>query len=80
MRKACEALAAADLRPLLPQIKARTLVVCGNEDVPDFLEAARLLEREIAGARLVWLSPARHASPLEQPEQFVEQLGAFLRG
>ena len=77
--KACEALAAADLRDLLARIKARTMVVCGSEDVPDFLDAARLLEREIAGARLVWLSPARHASPLEQPKQFVAQLTEFLR-
>jgi pimeloyl-ACP methyl ester carboxylesterase len=53
--------------------------VCGTEDVPDFLEAARYLEREIADARLAWLSPARHASPLEQPEQFAAQVRAFLK-
>jgi 3-oxoadipate enol-lactonase len=77
--KACEALAVADLRPVLKDIKAPTLVVCGTEDVPDFLEAARYLEREIADARLAWLSPARHASPLEQPEQFAAQVRAFLK-
>lgn len=77
--RACEALAAADLRPLLARIKAPTLVVCGDEDVPDFLVAARDLERDIAGARLVWLKPARHCSPLEQPQQFIEALRGFLR-
>jgi 3-oxoadipate enol-lactonase len=75
---ACEALAAADLRPLLPRIDARTLVVCGSDDVPDFQEAARFLEREIANAKLEWLSPARHAAPLQQPEQFADALRAFL--
>jgi pimeloyl-ACP methyl ester carboxylesterase len=77
--KACEALAAADLRMLLPDIEAPTLVVCGNEDVPDFLLAAQSFVRVIPNARLAWLAPARHAAPLEQPEQFIEALTAFLR-
>jgi 3-oxoadipate enol-lactonase len=78
--KACEALAAADLRMLLADIEAPTLVVCGDEDVPDFLLAAQSFVRVIPDARLAWLSPARHASPLEQSEKFIEALGAFLRG
>lgn len=77
--KACEALAAADLRMLLPQIEAPTLIVCGDEDVPDFLLAAQSFVRVLPDARLVWLSPARHASPLEQSQKFVEALEAFLR-
>ncbi|HET9904589.1 MAG TPA: alpha/beta fold hydrolase [Xanthobacteraceae bacterium] len=77
--KACEALARADLRALLPDIAAPTLVVCGTEDVPDFLLAAQSFVRVIPDARLAWLAPARHASPLEQPEQFIEALGTFLR-
>jgi 3-oxoadipate enol-lactonase len=77
--KACEALAAADLRMLLPEIVAPTLVVCGTQDVPDFLLAAQSFVRVIPHAQLAWLSPARHASPLEQPEQFIEALDAFLR-
>lgn len=76
---ACEALAQADLRPILANIKARTLVVCGTEDVPDFLLAAESFVQMIPQAQLAWLSPARHASPLEQPEQFIEALSAFLR-
>jgi 3-oxoadipate enol-lactonase len=77
--KACEALAEADLRMLLPDIEAPTLVVCGTEDVPDFLLAAQSFVRVIPNAQLAWLSPARHASPLEQPDQFIEALGTFLR-
>jgi len=77
--KACEALAAADLRMLLPDIEAPTLVVCGSEDVPEFVMAARAFARVIPDVRLAWLSPARHASVLEQPEQFATALGEFLR-
>ena len=75
---ACEALAAADLRPLAPRIAAATLVVCGDREVPPFLDSARWLEANIRGARLEWMSPARHASPLQQPEQFVRAASAFL--
>ena len=43
---ACEALAAADLRPLAAKIAAPTLVVCGDDDIPSFLDAARWLDRQ----------------------------------
>lgn len=75
---ACEALAAADLRPLAPRIAAATLVICGEQEIPAFRDAARWLEANVRGARLQWLSPARHASPLQQPEAFVRAAGAFL--
>jgi 3-oxoadipate enol-lactonase len=75
---ACETLARADLRELTPTIKAPTLVVCGTEDIPDFQEAARWMAKAIPNARLEWLSPARHASPLEQPEAFGKMLRSFL--
>jgi 3-oxoadipate enol-lactonase len=75
---ACEALAAADLRPLTPSISAPTLIVCGDQEMPPFLDAARWLEANIRGARLQWLSPARHASVLQQPEAFVRAASKFL--
>lgn len=75
---ACEALAAADLRPLIPRITAPTMVVCGTEDIPEFIEAANWLHDTIAGSRLEWLSPARHASILEQSESFVSLCREFL--
>src|ERR1700722_16087122 len=75
---ACEALAAGDLRPILRSIAAPTLVVCGREDLPSFIEAAHLLSREIEKAELLWLDPARHASILEQPEDFISALLPFL--
>jgi len=75
---ACEALAAADLRPILGSIAAPTLVVCGREDLPSFIDAAHLLSREIGKAELLWLEPARHASILEQPQDFLAALLPFL--
>lgn len=75
---ACEALAAADLRPLTPRIASPTLVICGQQEIPPFLDAARWLEANIRGAQLQWLSPARHASVLQQPEAFVRAASAFL--
>jgi 3-oxoadipate enol-lactonase len=75
---ACEALAAADLRPILGSIAAPTLVVCGREDLPSFIDAAHLLSREINKAELFWLEPARHASILERPQDFMAALLPFL--
>lgn len=76
--RACEALAAADLRPLAAKIIAPTLVVCGEQDIPSFLDAARWLNVNIAGSKLAWLVPARHASILEQPDAFRRTLRDFL--
>jgi 3-oxoadipate enol-lactonase len=75
---ACEALGAADLRPLAPSIKAPTLVLCGDDELPPFKDAARWLQENIGRAQLQWLSPARHASILERPQQFAERARSFL--
>jgi 3-oxoadipate enol-lactonase len=75
---ACEALGRADLRDLIPAIKAPTLIVCGRDDIPSFQEAARDFEKDIADATLVWLEPARHASVLERPEAFAAAARKFL--
>jgi 3-oxoadipate enol-lactonase len=76
---ACEALRDADLRALAPKIAARTLVVCGDDDIPSFLEAARWLAGEIPQAELAWIKGAKHASVLEQPEEARRLMRAFLR-
>jgi 3-oxoadipate enol-lactonase len=77
---ACEALAAADLRPLAKRIEAPTLVICGEQDIPSFLDAARWLVEHIDGAQHAWLAPAAHASVLEQPESFTRAARGFLKG
>jgi len=62
---ACEALGAADLRAEALKIKVPTLVMCGENDIPSFLDSARWLAANIAGAELAWLPRARHASVIE---------------
>jgi 3-oxoadipate enol-lactonase len=76
---ACEALASADLRGDAAGIKAPTLVICGNEDIPSFLEAARWLQENIAEAKLEWIPGTRHASVIEKPEHAIQLLRGFLK-
>jgi pimeloyl-ACP methyl ester carboxylesterase len=75
-----EALAEVDLTSLAPKIKAPTLIVIGEQDLPAFHKSAKWLEQNIADSRKVVLAPARHASILERPEEFSEAARAFLRG
>jgi 3-oxoadipate enol-lactonase len=73
----CEALAAVDLEALVPKIQAPTLVVCGDQDIPSFLDAARWLKSNIPTSRLEWLTPAKHCSVMEQPDAFALLLRGF---
>jgi 3-oxoadipate enol-lactonase len=75
---ACAALEEVDLTGVVGRITAPALVVCGEDDAPPFTAAARELAATLPDAQLVWLSPARHAGVLEQPEQFVQALTGFL--
>jgi len=75
---ACEALKAADLRALAPKIAARTLVVCGDDDIPSFLDAARWLAGTIPSAELAWIKGAKHASVIERPEEARRLMRTFL--
>lgn len=75
---ACEALGAADLRDDAGRITAPTLVICGENDIPSFLESARWLAGNIKNAKLAWLPQARHASVIECPELAVKLIGDFL--
>jgi 3-oxoadipate enol-lactonase len=76
---ACEALAAADLRPLARHIEAPTMVICGLGDLPSFLDAAKWLAGEIRSARLEWIPGAKHASVLERPDRALVLLRDFLK-
>jgi 3-oxoadipate enol-lactonase len=76
--KACEALARGDLETLAPQIKSPTLVVCGDDDIPSFLDAARWLAGNVPGAELAWIAGTRHASVLEKPQDGVALMRGFL--
>jgi len=75
---ACEALGAAELRPLAGRIAAPTLVLCGSEESAAFRDAARWMAGAIAGARLEFVAGAAHCSVREQPERWVEVVGGVL--
>lgn len=76
---ACEALARADLRDRAPKIKARTLVICGDDDIPSFLDAARWLSENVSGAELSWIPATRHASVIENSQNAVRTMKTFLQ-
>lgn len=75
----CDALAAADLREAIGQIRVPTLIIAGTFDPVTTVEDARCMQRAIPGALLAGL-PASHLSNLEAPEPFAEAVQAFLLG
>jgi pimeloyl-ACP methyl ester carboxylesterase len=62
----------------LGAIRAPTLVVVGELDLPDFQRMAERLEREIPGARRATIAGAGHMANMEAPETVNKALGAFL--
>jgi 3-oxoadipate enol-lactonase len=75
---ACRALEHLDLRAVLPRIAHPTLVMVGELDAATPLDLARALADGIDGARFVLLPGCGHCPPLEQPDAFLEAIGAFL--
>ncbi len=76
----------ADEEPLVPdlaerlgEINAPTLIVVGEEDVPDMHAISERLEREIPGARRVTIAETAHVPSLERPREFDELVLPFLR-
>jgi 3-oxoadipate enol-lactonase len=64
----CEAIAAMDLRPLLPTITAPTLVLVGEQDPSAPLPHAEVIAEGIADARLVVVPGASHLATAEEPD------------
>lgn len=62
----------------LDKIRARTLVIVGEKDLPDMRDISDLLHQKIAGSTLEIIPMAGHMSNMEQPEEFNRILGAFL--
>lgn len=63
----------------LGEIRAPTVVVVGDADVPDFLEIADQLASELPNVRKVVLPDTAHTIPLERPDEFGELTLEFLR-
>jgi pimeloyl-ACP methyl ester carboxylesterase len=59
-----------DLRPVMPRIKAPTLLVWGDSDEDTPVADARVMEKLIRGARLQVLKNAGHFSYLDQYGRF----------
>lgn len=62
----------------LGEVRAKTLVIAGAEDVPDVLAQAEMLAREIPGAQRAIIPDAAHVLNLERPEAFNRLVLDFL--
>jgi len=65
-------------RERLGELAVPTLIVVGDQDLPDLLEIASLLEHSIPGARKVVIEGAGHMPSLERPEAFDRAVLPFL--
>lgn len=64
----------------LGEVRAPTLVVVGDLDTPQTLEAAGALARGVPGARLEVVRGAAHLPNMERPEEFNRIVLEFLSG
>jgi 3-oxoadipate enol-lactonase len=76
-KAACAAVRDMDHRPLLPKIKAPTLVIAGRYDPATPVEANEYIKNNIAGARLEVLADA-HLSNVEAREVYTRAVLEFL--
>jgi 3-oxoadipate enol-lactonase len=63
----------------LRRIRAATLVISGDEDMPSFIRNAELLGRVVGGCRVLSLAQAGHLSLIERPEAAADAIAAHLR-
>ena len=68
-----------DARPL-SQLRVPTLVLVGEQDLPDFHEIAARVANEVPDATVETISGAKHLPSLEMPETFDSLLLAFVDG
>lgn len=67
-----------DVGERLREIAAPTLVVFGEQDVPDVQVVAERFERELPNARVARIADAAHLPSLERPQEFNELVLGFL--
>jgi 3-oxoadipate enol-lactonase len=75
--RACLALAALDLRPRLPSIRNRTLVMCGALDQTTPPALAREVADAIPGAVYHEIAGSGHCPMLERPQELVSMIESF---
>ncbi len=76
----CDALAAFDIRELLPRIGAATLLVAGREDPATPPAHLREIADAVPGAALVEIPGASHLAPAQRPETVLTVLRAHFGG
>lgn len=69
-------MATMDLRPVLGTIDVPSTVLVGSRDLLTPPRMARVLEREIPGARLEVLPGIGHMLPLEAPDEVARTIAA----
>lgn len=74
----CEALAGFDMTGRLGAVRAATLVIAGEDDPVGTPDRAAAIAAEIADARLVVLSDARHLAAVERAEEVTGELERHL--
>ena len=74
-----EELLVPDLGDRLSEVKAPTLILVGDEDVPDMQAIAQRLEREIPGSRRETIANTAHVPSMERPREFDERVLPFLQ-
>jgi pimeloyl-ACP methyl ester carboxylesterase len=80
LRAMARAFAEADLRDVLPEIHAPTLLLYGDADVRAPLDVAHGMHAAIPGSKLVVLPGVGHVISVEAPERFNDEVRAFLLG
>ena len=68
-----------DLAERIGEVGAPTLVLVGEEDVPDMHEIADRLERELPNARRASIAETAHVPSLERPREFDQLVLPFLQ-
>lgn len=68
-----------DLAERIGEVGAPTLVLVGEEDVPDMHEIADRLERELPKARRATIAGTAHVPSLERPREFDQLVLPFLQ-
>lgn len=75
---ACAALAATDLTPYVPAIKAPTLVLTGDADEAISTDLVRATAQAISGAQFQLIPDCGHIPPAEQPARLADLIAGHL--
>jgi pimeloyl-ACP methyl ester carboxylesterase len=67
-----------DLRPLLGEIAAPTLLIAGTDDPATPVNHARAIATAVPDAQVVTVGPAAHMANIEQPAAVTQHIRAHL--